>query len=251
MPDYLVPVTFAMVAAFAAIHLMIERLSFLDISPRSAWLSFSGGVAVAYVFLHVLPDLAAHERVFAQEMALSTTLAEMLVYALALLGLVSFYGLERQVRKSRRRSRENGRGDRIEDHLEWVHTGSYAMLNLLVGYLLLHREETGPASLAIYFVAMALHFLTSDYGMRLDHSEAYRKRGRWVISAAVALGWLLGLVIELPPVGVGFLFAFLAGGIMLNTLKEELPEDRASRFLPFLGGAAVYSAIMLAERVWA
>ena len=102
-------------------------------------------------------------------------------------------------------------------------------------------------SLALYFGAMALHFMTVDHGMRGDHSEAYDRHGRWVISAAVAAGWVLGMLTTVPPVGVGFLFAFLAGGIVLNTLKEELPQERESKLWPFLTGAGVYAALMLAE----
>lgn len=243
----LLPITAAMTAAFIAIHLLIGRLGWLDVVPRHRWLSFSGGVAVSYVFLHVLPDLGLHQRAFSSELDLSDKLAESLVYSLALLGLVAFYALERKVRLSRKKSRAKGKGDRYEDHLEWVHAGSYAALNLLIGYLLLHREEGGWVSLALYFVAMSLHFMTVDHGMRGDHCEAYERRGRWVISMAVAAGWLLGVVTTVPPVGVGFLFAFLAGGIVLNTLKEELPQERESRLWPFLAGAAIYAALMLAE----
>ncbi|WP_299308328.1 hypothetical protein [uncultured Croceicoccus sp.] len=241
-------VTAAMVAVFALVHLFIGRLKFLSAAPRSRWLSFSGGIAVSYVFLHVLPDLGVHERAFATALAMGDSLAESLVYSLALVGLAAFYGLERAVKRSRARSRKAGDGDRIEDHLEWVHVGSYALLNLLIGYLLMHREEYGTWSLLLYFVAMSLHFMTSDFGMREDHTAAYDARGRWVISAAVVAGWLIGLAVTLPAVVVGFLFAFLAGGITLNVLKEELPEDRESRFVPFLTGAAIYAALMLGER---
>jgi zinc transporter ZupT len=48
-----------------------------------------------------------------------------------------------------------------------------------------------------------------------------------------------------PPQFIGLLFAFLAGGIVLNVLKEELPEDRESQFWAFVVGAAVYSAVLL------
>ena len=41
------------------------------------------------------------------------------------------------------------------------------------------------------------------------------------------------------------LFAFLAGGIILNVLKEELPEDRQSRFSAFALGAIAYAAVLL------
>ena len=39
--------------------------------------------------------------------------------------------------------------------------------------------------------------------------------------------------------------AFLAGGVILNVLKEELPEERKSRIAPFFIGAFGYAAILL------
>ena len=247
MTNPLVPVTAAMVAAFAMVHLFIGRLAFLETMPRSRWLSFSGGVAVAYVFLHVLPDLSEHQAFFGEQLGVTPTVAEITIHSLALIGLVIFYGLERAVRNSRAQSRSKGRGDQIEDHLEWVHVASYSLLNILIGYLLLHRESGAGLSLALYFVAMVLHFVTVDYGMRSDHRESYRKRGRWIISAAVVGGWVLGIFVEVPQLAVACLYAFLAGGIVLNVLKEELPEDRQSSFLPFLIGAIVYSGLMVVE----
>ncbi len=41
------------------------------------------------------------------------------------------------------------------------------------------------------------------------------------------------------------MFAFLAGGVVLNVLKEELPEDRKSRFSAFAVGSAAYAALLL------
>ncbi len=41
------------------------------------------------------------------------------------------------------------------------------------------------------------------------------------------------------------LTAFLAGGIILNVLKEELPEERESRFGAFFVGSLLYSVLLL------
>lgn len=233
-------------AVFALIHLSIRRLEFLEGGPRHAWLSFSGGVAVSYVFLHVLPELGAHQRVFAEALALPAETAEAWVYSLALLGLAVFYGLERLAKGSRARSLEAGGADRVEAELFWLHLGPFGLYNLLIGYLLLHREESGLWSLATYFVAMALHFVTADLGLREHHKERYAHRGRWLLAGAVLGGWLLGLLVALPPIAIGGCFAFLAGGVLLNVLKEELPEERATRFWPFGVGAALYAALLLA-----
>jgi zinc transporter ZupT len=69
---------------------------------------------------------------------------------------------------------------------------------------------------------------------------------RWILAGAVLGGWALGVAVELPEEAIAVLFAFLAGGIVLNVLKEELPEERESRFLPFLLGSAGYAALLLA-----
>ena len=53
--------TAVLVAGLAVIHLFAARLRFLDVFPRSRWLSAAGGIAVAYVFVHLLPDLAEEQ----------------------------------------------------------------------------------------------------------------------------------------------------------------------------------------------
>ena len=44
--------------ALALVHLFASGLRFLDVVPRSRWLSAAAGISVAYVFVHLLPDLA-------------------------------------------------------------------------------------------------------------------------------------------------------------------------------------------------
>jgi hypothetical protein len=62
----------------------------------------------------------------------------------------------------------------------------------------------------------------------------------------VLLGGGLGAVAQAPRVAVDALFALVAGGVVLNVLKEELPEDSASHFGGFALGAALYGALLVA-----
>lgn len=236
------PLTAVFAAVFALIHIFIGKLRFLDVIPRSRWLSAAGGVAVAYVFLHVLPQLSVHQETFSRELGLGGRPAEMLVYAVALIGLAIFYGLERAAKLARARA-ANGRG-----HARpfWLHIGSFGLFNVLIGYLLIHRQETGTRELLLYSVAMALHFVTSDFGLHKDHRELYDRRARWVLAAAVFAGWGLGVAVMLPKIAIGFLFAFLAGSVILNVLKEELPAERESRYWPFVLGGVAYAAVLFA-----
>lgn len=239
--------TGSMALAFCAVHIFVGRLRFLDRSPRSRWLSFAGGVAVGYVFLHILPELSAHAMTLEAETGLAGKRAEGWVYVLSLAGLSLFYGLERALSSSRdRRMAQEGR-DRPEPAICWLHIGASSLLIFIIAYLLNHREDPTPIGLALYFAAMILHFVTADFGSRSDHPELYDAQGRWVLTLATLGGWALGLFVKLPELTMACLFAFVAGGIVLLVLKEELPEDRKSYFLPFLLGAVLYGALVMGE----
>lgn len=237
--------TLLIALCLAAVHLFAGKLRFLDVIPRSRWLSMAGGVSVAYVFVHVLPDLS-HARTTVERTIQRTALPpEGLVYLTALVGMTVFYGLERLAKTSRRANREREGQDRTTKGVFWVHSISFAVYNALIGYLLLHREVPGLRSLILFGLAMALHFLITDYGLRQDHKELYHNLGRWFLAAAVLLGWGVGRAAAIHAGGLALLFAFLAGGVVLNVLKEELPEERQSRFWAFALGAAGYAAVLL------
>lgn len=234
------------VLLFVLVHVFGGRLAFLAGTPRSVWLSFAGGVSVAYVFVHLLPELAEHQETIGERARDSGLLgsAESHAYLIALLGLALFYGLERFARTAGGRREGDGKAG-TPLPVFWIHLGSFALYNVLIGYLLVHREEADLRGLIIYAVAMSLHFVVNDQGLRDQHGQTYHRYGRWLLAVAPVAGFLLGIGIEVSPLLLSALFAFLAGGVILNVLKEELPEERKSRFWAFAGGAALYSALLL------
>ena len=244
-------VTALMALAFCIVHLFVGRLRFLETTPRSAWLSFAGGVAVGYVFLHIMPEIGAHGRTFEQATGYNELLAEAMVYTVALAGLVLFYGLERAIVNSRGQEEsaadQHGGGRRPEPGIFWVHIAASALLVLIVAYLLNHREQSGLASLALFFGALLLHFVTADFASRGHFPEIYDRQARWVLVGATLAGWALGMAFEMPQIVIACLFAFVAGGMVLIAIKEELPEQRQSSFVPFLLGAGLYAVLVMGE----
>jgi hypothetical protein len=246
-PEQLIP-TFLTALGFAAIHLLGRTMRFLRTTPRSVWLSAAGGVSVAYVFVHILPELDHHQdllNAWSDRLGLSGP-SERYIYYVSLVGLAAFYGLESVARLSARRGVERDGRRHPSLRAFWLHLASYAAFNVLIGYLLLHREEAGLASLLTYAVAMATHFVVADQGLRGQFHPVYDKVGRWILAATPLLGWTLGALVDVLPLAVSALFAFLAGGIVLNVLKEELPEHRESRFWAFALGTGLYAALLLA-----
>ncbi len=239
----------AVAAAFALIHVFGARMTFLTVTPRSVWLSIAGGVSVAYVFVHLLPELAEYQEGVGERAAEEGGLLARLEhhsYLVALFGLAAFYGLDRLARRSAHCEAEAGGERRPSRGVFWIHLLSFAAYNALIGYLLVHREETELSGLAVYGFAMGLHFLVNDQGLREHHGHAYDREGRWLLALAPLAGLGLGIVTSLSPLLIAALFAFLAGGVVLNVLKEELPEDRDSRFWAFALGTSAYSALLLA-----
>ena len=231
--------------ALACIHIFAGRLRFLSYVPRSRWLSFAGGVSVAYVFVHLLPELREHQRIVGEQLGETWDIIEHHIYLLSLLGLTIFYGLERLALTSRQDNRQEGEGDETSPSVFWVHIGSFTIYNVLIGYLLFHREESTTLSLVLYATAMGLHFLINDLGLREHHKQMYHTLGRWILAGAVIVGCLLGAFTSISELVFAVMIALLSGGVILNVLKEELPEDRESRFWAFTTGVVTYSLLLL------
>lgn len=233
----------AFALGLAAIHLFAGKLQRLNAFPRSAWLSFAGGVSVGYVFIHIFPALSeAHDTIEAHG---PLFILEHNAYIVALLGLTMFYGLEQAAKQPSQRD-----GDKKMAPLQklkgvfWIHIGAFSLYNALIGYLLVYRDNQFPEVL-FFFIAMGFHFLVNDHGLVQHHRHLYMAKGRWVLAAAVFLGWVLGHFYTVTEAVISLLYAFVAGGLVLNVLKEELPEDRHSQFLPFAGGAASCAALLV------
>lgn len=235
--------SFVVAAALALVHLFAGKLRFVDVVPRSRWLSFAGGISVAYIFMHLLPELEEGQETLRE--TLRSSLVEHPAYLLALVGLAVFYGLERMADQSRKDQRDAGGEDRTSPGVFWIHIGSFGVYNALIGYILSHREE-GLGWLAVFAVAMVLHFFVNDFGLREHHRDLYRRTGRWLLAVAVLLGWALGAVLELTEAAMVAMVALIGGGVILNVLKEELPRERESRFWAFAAGMAGYAALLLA-----
>ena len=203
-------------------------------------------MSVGYVFIHLLPELAEHQETLSEAASGTFGFLERHVYLIAALGLATFYGLERMTKSSREEEDARAKEDQTSSAVFWIHIGSFAIYNVLIGYVLLHREQPGMLSLVLFAIAMALHFLVNDFGLRQDHREVYHDRGRWVLAGAVLGGWIFGYLLEISDAALAVVIAFLAGGVILNVLKEELPEERQSRFWAFALGMVGYAALLLA-----
>ncbi len=235
------------VMVLALVHLVAGKLRLLEETPRSVWLSLAGGVSVAYVFVHLLPELAEGQKAVAEALGEGVAFLEHHIYLLALVGLALFYGLDRASLTSRRQRRARGAEDQTSAGVFWLHIAAFGIYNALIGYLLHQRADVKQYQvLALFAVAMGVHFVVNDVALREHHQAAYERIGRWVLVAALLLGWVVGLAGEISEATRFVILAVVAGGVILNVLKEELPEERESRFWAFAVGAGAYAVLLVA-----
>jgi hypothetical protein len=55
----------------------------------------------------------------------------------------------------------------------------------------------------------------------------------------------VGVLVDVPELALGYLLAFLGGSVVLNAVKEGLPEERRSSFGAFGAGVVTYTLVLL------
>ncbi|RBP89508.1 hypothetical protein DFO70_111161 [Cytobacillus firmus] len=233
--------SFIFALGFSFVHFSSKYMKFLTYIPRSRLLSAASGISVAYIFVHVLPELKKHqESLEGMERSEIFKYLDSHVYIFAMMGLCAFYGIEKAVKYS-----QKNKDERNAAKLFGLHISSFFIYNMLIGYLLVHGEFDSLKEWLIYFFALSVHFISNDHGLRQSHKRIYDKYGQWVLTFSILIGWAVGVLTEVSEMVIAFLFAALAGGVILNVLKEELPEERESNFAAFIGGVAGYTIILI------
>jgi hypothetical protein len=69
--------------------------------------------------------------------------------------------------------------------------------------------------------------------------------GRWLLAASVIAGWLLQAMASLSDVTLARLFAVLPNGVVITSLRAELPDEREGRFWPFCLAAVILAGLLL------
>lgn len=228
--------------ALAALHLLAPHLRRLPLVPERVTASFAGGIAVSYVFLHLLPEIAEGNEEIGKllgEEGDRLPLAGLEVFLVALVGFTAFYGLERLAER-------HAGSDVATAQVFRLHLGLFVVYSAVIGYTLPLNWRSSAAFAVLFTVAIGLHFVLVDRGLEAHYGRRFDRRPpRLVLAAAVLAGWVLAVLV--PPtsgVVVSMLTAFLAGGILLNVFREEIPSARRSHFGWFAGGSALYAVLL-------
>jgi hypothetical protein len=226
-----------LVCAFVLSHYCRQ----FTVKIKRRWGAFSAGVAVAYIFVSVIPELEEHRPIVAASATVSLLDAEKRIYLWALAGFVTFVGLSRLPVHMPL----NATGTVRAKLPFWGAMTGYSLYTLLIGYLLVHRENPSLLSLGLFVFAMGLHLFMVDIELVEQFTSFYQPWGRMSLIASVLVGWILGIVNALPDSFTSRLFALVIGAVIVMSAHEELPAGEGQQFWWFVVGAFCYATVLM------
>ena len=252
----------------AGAHLAAGRLRELPGVPERVLGSFAGGVSIAYVFLHLLPEVVEGQEQLAEALeggaAEESVVLGVEVFGVTALGFVVYYLLERMAERhgagadaddddaaaAAADGAAGGHGtttaQRAHVTAARVHVGAFAVYNGVITYTMATRFQVGVSFAVLFAAAMAVHFVLTDRGIQENYGDAVARRSRVVLAAALLGGWALSAVLPpTEPLAVSLVLAFLAGSVLFNVFKEELPDAARASAQAFAVGFAGYAVLLV------
>jgi len=208
---------------------------------RRKWLSMAAGIAIAYIFVDLLPQMSHMQASFAAAAeGKGLPAPEFRVYFSALLGFLTFYAIHTAIAEAGERDLQEG-----SSALQYVDFLGFAGYCGLMGYLLA-VEPGGLLSIALYAVAMFFHLWLVDHSLRREHGDRYDRAGRWIIVFGLLAGWIAGASGLTSDSVVPTMMGFIGGGVVINSVRGELPGTGEGRLLPLVAGALGYALLLIA-----
>lgn len=226
-------VSFLSLAILTSVHFFASKMKSIDQSVHGRFLSLGGGIAIAYVFVDLLPNLSEGDKIVHQFLSGLFPYFERHVYILALCGFLLFFLVDRS------------KGYLWEKTSFWLSLGSYALFNFFIGYAIAYKNDPSIQPVSLFTFAMALHYFTNDYTLTKNHPTAYKIYGRWILICSLVLGWLTSGWLVISHAAIALVNAFIAGGVIMNVTKHELPAENPNNTATFLFGSAFYTLILL------
>ena len=188
--------------------------------------SFGGGLAAAYVFLHLMTELdKGHELVGRR------------IHLFVLFGFLVYYGIEVFLNWRRQQA-----GTHNHTRLACLTQIAFGWIySWLILYSMPESIQQDGFKVIPVLAAMIFHVVYSDFHLSREFPDQFNKWGRHVLATAPLLGWGGDVFyFEANPAVSDLLTAILAGAIIYKLFKHELPEHHKSSFAWFLIGVAAF-----------
>jgi len=197
---------------------------------------------LAYVFIHLLPELASGGSELSEVQGLvdyvPAPLVEALLFLVALGGVLVVFSLNVLMKQ-----RESAPPFAV-----WLQLFNVAAINYLYAYSLPSLITTGVGYGVLFTVVISAHVLLMDRYAAVHHPQRFRRRNRWIGSAALVLGLLHACLFHpVDALTLATATAFLGGGLLMAVFREELPDLHQTRLPWLLAGCGGMGMLLLLQ----
>jgi len=211
---------------FVACHLASPLALRIRDRSREKASSFAAGFAIGYVCLYLLPELDVGHELLGPR-----------IYGVLLVGFSLFYGLEVWILRQQSDHEREAAGH------YGVHMAMVMVYNTLMVFAMALEPAHNFTLTVVYALAIGLHLTTIDVGLQEKYGARFASHGRYYLVAAVLAGYALAWLRRPEEAAIDIITATLAGAMMLNVFRAELPELKDARFRYFLVGAALFTVL--------
>ncbi len=204
-----------------ASHWILPRLKHLRNIDISILNSICGGIALGFVLLHILPevivDVQKIKHVFHLNILNNHHILIFFTFFLVLIGFLILYSLEKVAHDSTKEGNESS------GLVYALHIGVLYYLTFSVGFNLAFYAHEGLYVLALFTIAIACHFMLDEHAIAHHFPTRFDNSSRIHLSVAAVIGWGMGyfcLLNNIHYIDI-FMNAFLAGALILSTVKTE------------------------------
>lgn len=222
----------------ALLHCIFPWLDRKSAPYKNVWYPFSGGVAIGYVFLALLPKLSDYTAIIVESNPYTWEFWQYRVFLFCLLGFITYYLID-HIHLSYAKS---------PDRRFHLHSTGLLFYNLLIGAFFASFPRSGMSAPLAGIFCLSIHALGTNHHAREWLPVAFDRVWRWLFSLGVIAGWSINYFLQVPKEFTTLAWAFLAGAIIVNVMTEELPESGQTNIWSFLGGVLFFLAVALIIR---
>lgn len=215
--------------SLAIVHLLGEKLEEYVSGYKERILSFSTGVSMTYIFVHLLPEF--------QRIAIDTS--EM-IFVFPLLGFSSIHMTEKYIAKSGLSS------EKVKKDYAEIHSVFLFIYHGAIGYLIASLLASSTVSGLLFFLPILLHTAVSSLSTSEIHEEFVSNNWiRTMLSLAPVTGVLIHIYGIISKSLFNPIFGTAIGMFFYVAIRDSIPSGKKGRPLEYIIGAGAYLAVIL------
>lgn len=188
--------------------------------------SFAAGAAIAYIMLHLFPQIESYSLIDGKK-----------IFLYALLGFVTLNLIEQFIYK------EVGKLKHKSKYHKSMHVAYFFFYNFIIGIVLVNFSSQGLLKALIFFIPFLLYIIAEI----LPEEFSFKKTSSKIL---YSMAPLFGTAIAIKYLNFitpffNELMAFITGTLLYIVIRESLPSDQAEKPLYFILGVLFYTLILL------